>query len=171
MDVVECEQSLFCSKIPQWKTEGRTQNNMSVCTWYAKPRAVSSAGVCHARSHAHFPYGSSSKRETARCLCMSLQDCFGYGCFVSDKCNKHLRSCFVQYMFNPETGEWKHRKHQVILFRCVFLFWVCLILLLPGMSVCLSVFLSVYLSSFVFVCLFLSFYLFSNRLSNFLQYL
>ena len=42
---LDCKQSLFCSKIH-------------------------SPLVCHARSHAHFPYGFSSKRQTAR----SLQD-------------------------------------------------------------------------------------------------
>ena len=57
-------------------------------------------------------------------------------------------------MFNPETGEWKHRKHQVILSRCVFF---CLLDSPPPPPlryVCVPVCFSVCLSAFMFLSVF-----------------
>lgn len=70
---------------------------------------------------------------------LSSDDCCGYGCFVSYECNNLLSFLSVQYMFNPETGEWKHRKHQVTLAHFVCLF---------------RCFFSLSAFVFVFVCLF-----------------
>ena len=100
--LIYCEQSLFCSK-SVGKTEGKTQNNMSVRAWYARPRLTACRFAYHARTlmlfcvlPSVFPYGFSSNRETSHSLSpsrSSVDQCMWRSAFTSRCFKLCLTSC------------------------------------------------------------------------------